>query len=162
MRAATGLIIGLCVARYISIHAAHAGCDIPKNPLIDYDTGISIHAAHAGCDVAYCISVAKNVHFNPRSPCGLRPYQQGINKLWSKFQSTQPMRAATLALPDSIMTNIFQSTQPMRAATVVPLTWVIVLMLFQSTQPMRAATSSSNYCSSWWLISIHAAHAGCD
>ena len=36
---------------YISIHAAHEGCD--KDMLLQYDEerNISIHAAHEGCDI---------------------------------------------------------------------------------------------------------------
>ena len=49
MRAATidGAVTLIIV--YISIHAAHAGCDISTSD--HYSEGrISIHAAHAGCD----------------------------------------------------------------------------------------------------------------
>ena len=57
----------------ISIHAAHAGCDGDKVVLTVTGTEISIHAAHAGCDVVF--------------------YPILLHLL--RFQSTQPMRAAT-------------------------------------------------------------------
>ena len=60
------------VGWWISIHAAHAGCDsIDDN--FNLRVMISIHAAHAGCDV--CIRTSFDVSM--------------------LFQSTQPMRAAT-------------------------------------------------------------------
>ena len=34
---------------------------------------ISIHAAHAGCDIRFRIACFRLSNFNPRSPCGLRP-----------------------------------------------------------------------------------------
>ena len=34
---------------------------------------ISIHAAHAGCDIYLSLFRKVDYNFNPRSPCGLRP-----------------------------------------------------------------------------------------
>ena len=56
---------------------------------------------------------------------------------------------------------IFQSTQPMRAAT-LHCRQKAHAGLFQSTQPMRAATDTGKMISSVAYISIHAAHEGCD
>ena len=78
----------------ISIHAPHEGCDVD---VLTAPTGakISIHAPHEGCDTAMGIS-ARTV---------------------SLFQSTHPMRGATLTFTAISRPPIFQSTHPMRGAT---------------------------------------------
>ena len=78
---------------------------------------ISIHAAHAGSDLKH------------------------IGLLITKLQ--------------------FQSTLPMRAATVYT-TIISYRRVFQSTLPMRAATIGRIQVRSYTDISIHAAHAGSD
>ena len=91
--AATGEVKSRDISAYISIHAAHAGCDnfIPTHADAD---GISIHAAHEGCDATtFVLSPPQFIsihaarvgsdrclvcnqtscfHFNPRCPCGQR------------------------------------------------------------------------------------------
>ena len=79
---------------------------------------ISIHAPHAGCDDSISLCRCRYVHFNPRTPCGVRRKQYlpiirvyGISihaphagcdwlntvkiKSMCVFQSTHPMRGAT-------------------------------------------------------------------
>ena len=101
-----------------------------------------------------------------------------------KFQSTHPMRDATLiarqacymplyfnpripcgmrrtpvdGLPD---VKKFQSTHPMRDAT-YPKYVITICSTFQSTHPMRDATTQVRFQSTVRKISIHASHAGCD
>ena len=124
----------------ISIHAPHAGCDIPIFRVAFLIT-ISIHAPHAGCDAGNTSVVVtdptfqsthpmrgatstahrrslKKSYFNPRTPCGVRPYMKGDRVTYGGFQSTHPMRGATTP-DDSPLVNIqlFQSTHPMRGAT---------------------------------------------
>ena len=72
MRAATIKPGELLIDLDISIHAAHEGCDHHGSGA-QYLFAISIHAAHEGCDSSYEFMVY----------------------IWQKFQSTQPMRAAT-------------------------------------------------------------------
>ena len=61
---------------------------------------------------------APNQHFNPRAPCGARP-GEFINNgpLQGAFQSTRPMRGATLKASALVSYHSFQSTRPMRGAT---------------------------------------------
>ena len=102
---------------------------------------ISIHAAHEGCDV---------VRTHPRTAAfkiSIHAAHEGCD--WVLPQPTCPPAK-------------FQSTQPMRAATVVTILKDFISTLFQSTQPMRAATTSWNTLRSESMISIHAAHEGCD
>ena len=77
------------------------------------------------------------------------------------FQSTRPMRGATLHLPQFSDTQIFQSTRPMRGATLeqlLPPSW----QKFQSTRPMRGATRVIERGKFVGAISIHTPHAGRD
>ena len=89
---ARGLSLRHCA---ISIHAPRAGSDTAV--IIAFRRGkISIHAPRAGSDKRfYCIAhVFEN--FNPRSPCGERP--EALQRLLCpvEFQSTLPVRGATV------------------------------------------------------------------
>ena len=216
-------------AFYISIHAPLAGCDAHIDGVADRDL-ISIHAPLAGCDVmtgsicapvrafqsthplrgatAYpCIDRADQTHFNPRTPCGVRPvvdggklYYNGISihaplagcdlgysarhDAWNAFQSTHPLRGATVCLPRAPVQLQFQSTHPLRGATScaarlaarstisihAPLAGcddrsqapVLYWRRFQSTHPLRGATARCRGCLIILNISIHAPLAGCD
>ena len=101
--------------------------------------GISIHAPHAGSDSWQGCLRCTHCYFNPRSPCGERP------------------PGATL-LSDA---NGFQSTLPMRGATIV-ICFPIGITQFQSTLPMRGATKAVQLIDQDDIISIHAPHAGSD
>ena len=79
-----------------------------------------------------------------------------------EFQSTRPLRGATAlarhALPPM---SLFQSTRPLRGATVWPI-HPIFPGLFQSTRPLRGATNLSVFFRAHDYISIHAPLAGRD
>ena len=105
-------------AKYISIHAPHAGCDQFSASFLLADgrfqsthpmrgatslrfnciplCHISIHAPHAGCDDVRHQTPCHLPYFNPRTPCGVRlkAILVGIDP-WVIFQSTHPMRGAT-------------------------------------------------------------------
>ena len=55
------------------------------------------------------------------------------------FQSTRPMRDATISREYETISDKFQSTRPMRDAT-SPHLGQCAIFLFQSTRPMRDAT----------------------
>ena len=100
---------------------------------------ISIHAPHAGSDLIVLASFRFNTYFNPRSPCGER---LPVAKYWGPttiFQSTLPMRGATVMIQYKQYQDIFQSTLPMRGATGANAK-VVAEGEFQSTLPMRGAT----------------------
>ena len=123
----------------ISIHTPHAGSD-PHNGVDAMDDLISIHTPHAGSDLVQI---------------------QGLSKE-DAFQSTLPMRGATIRFCKSSRQNAFQSTLPMRGATahadrIIKERWDFNphspcgerrkncskksgLSEFQSTLPMRGAT----------------------
>ena len=145
---------------------------------------ISIHAPHAGCDQSHKVSKLQVCDFNPRTPCGVRldaldcingteisihaphagcDYRQlsGTCCL-TGFQSTHPMRGATILEFDVCLLLKFQSTHPMRGATGIIFGGRIIAMIFQSTHPMRGATRAREATNRILAISIHAPHAGCD
>ena len=79
---------------------------------------ISIHAPLAGCDTASARSKRSVLYFNPRTPCGVRRDDQRYVIQPQPFQSTHPLRGATIKraiIP--IMAKEFQSTHPLRGAT---------------------------------------------
>ena len=81
----------------ISIHAPLAGCDRQW-----HDGGanktISIHAPLAGCDVLLPWLRQASRYFNPRTPCGVRPKLKQMQEALEEFQSTHPLRGATVYL----------------------------------------------------------------
>ena len=59
-------------------------------------TGISIHAPRAGSDQVIRVYVQNATYFNPRSPCGERRCMRPACSVSSVFQSTLPVRGATM------------------------------------------------------------------
>ncbi len=106
---------------------------------VEIENKISIHAPHAGSDLALTPICWIYLYFNPRSPCGERPIHCGADypafisihaphagsDLWGiiitsrclRFQSTLPMRGATVRHGITLEELAFQSTLPMRGAT---------------------------------------------
>ena len=101
---------------WISIHAPLAGCDLQRGAPAIRRT-ISIHAPLAGCDA-----------FRGKTD----------REVW-QFQSTHPLRGATLTSSHRGYSELFQSTHPLRGAT-----------RHGERRDQRAE------------ISIHAPLAGCD
>ena len=185
MRGATNADGTVNSAYWISIHAPHAGCDHVRVVRVVARELISIHAPHAGCDDYAKRRSRQRSHFNPRTPCGVRPrlsmllrsFRQNFNprtpcgvRLFSRgqypaherFQSTHPMRGATLSSKSwKNRTFYFNPRTPcgVRPWAGIP---EIPDIPFQSTHPMRGATVffQGYVCIS--MISIHAPHAGCD
>ena len=82
--------------------------------------------------------------FNPRTPCGVRQFKLELKILMLTFQSTHPMRGATVHRGRSGASCAqFQSTHPMRGATLHPLLSAHSQQRFQSTHPMRGATGGA-------------------
>ena len=124
----------------ISIHAPRAGSDCADR-MHRTQRQISIHAPRAGSDTVFRMRHLSRCHFNPRSPCGERqnsctdPANQrqisihapraGSDKMTHSYAQPQPE---------------FQSTLPVRGAT-LSTTLHTTFLLFQSTLPVRGATS---------------------
>ena len=95
MRGATLYTIGSPSRSVISIHAPHAGSDKKYLATREHFL-ISIHAPHAGSDKGQAPGQGPNLYFNPRSPCGERLGGVSNSQHVYGFQSTLPMRGATL------------------------------------------------------------------
>ena len=124
----------------ISIHAPHAGCDAPLAAHFLSASSISIHAPHAGCDSRCGPRLQQRLDFNPRTPCGVRQKYAYDRGAVHRFQSTHPMRGATMA----------KSSKRFFQGYFNPRTPCGVRHVLRQTQEGHAA------------ISIHAPHAGCD
>ena len=126
---------------------------------------ISIHAPLAGCDGARMAAVWWRLYFNPRTPCGVRPVVRHRDRPPPMhFNPRTPCgvrlacgSAATVVVP-------FQSTHPLRGATLrravaARLTFISIHaplagcdcpwslkrprpLRFQSTHPLRGATAA--------------------
>ena len=68
------------------------------SPLESIAGMISIHAPHAGSDFQSGLQMTFGEDFNPRSPCGERLSAAVSKVVSSKFQSTLPMRGATVGV----------------------------------------------------------------
>ena len=62
--------------------------------------GVSIHAPHAGRDRRVLRGSSRQRRFNPRAPCGARLNLHLPRCFACKFQSTRPMRGATVRVRD--------------------------------------------------------------
>ena len=100
----------------VSIHAPRAGRDTPAQPRTPREL-VSIHAPRAGRDSRTGARAITSKSFNPRAPCGARHTLWGIAEEYCAFQSTRPVRGATLWKNICAMTKKFQSTRPVRGAT---------------------------------------------
>ena len=83
----------------ISIHAPLAGCD-HSDLQLRVRLIISIHAPLAGCDCDMSRETGDKRHFNPRTPCGVRRELHALLLEIVEFQSTHPLRGATVITSD--------------------------------------------------------------
>ena len=126
---------------------------------------VSIHAPHAGRDRRRRERRHRCGCFNPRAPCGARPFSRmasvsrsvsihapraGRDRTTSanssfnaSFQSTRPVRGATSQPAELPAGQKFQSTRPVRGATMIS-TMTFSGCRFQSTRPVRGATGCRN------------------
>ena len=87
-------------AAYVSDFNPHSPCGERQwaGPADANGIAISIHTPHAGSDVVKLPDQLHHQNFNPHSPCGERQYLPCVLARRSTFQSTLPMRGATVAL----------------------------------------------------------------
>ena len=123
---------------------------------------ISIHAPLAGCDGCLCHSSARRLDFNPRTPCGVRQCVQAHRSQAGWISIHAPLAGCDRhALRGIRIRRQFQSTHPLRGATLCGRTFRRAER-FQSTHPLRGATRAENLGKAVRVISIHAPLAGCD
>ena len=169
--------------------------------------GISIHAPHAGCD-KFCYNCQSllalfqsthpmrgatggvgfprrnRFHFNPRTPCGVRPFRTPLIGVTRIFQSTHPMRGATTMPSEAAADSEISIHAPHagcdhdrhaddhRHRYFNPRTPCGVRPVCSAIAPIRANFNPRTPCGVrrnaraavrlTGRISIHAPHAGCD
>ncbi len=80
-------------------------------------SSISIHAPHAGCDgTAWEVAVPER-YFNPRTPCGVRRIRRSCSRPRGHFNPRTPCGVRPKTAADKYEAQQFQSTHPMRGAT---------------------------------------------
>mgnify|MGYP000072550449 CR=1 FL=1 len=170
--------------RSISIHAPRMGRDLGVD-CVDCVDCISIHAPRMGRDcrvpgffpdppdfnprapygarlVSYVYAVGLRRHFNPRAPCGARRYTAQPSGLCYEFQSTRPMRGATINTREEMQTPGFQSTRPMRGATIPMYVWQRRADISIHAPHAGRDREPHGHAGNNEPISIHAPHAGRD
>ena len=127
---------------------------------------ISIHAPRAGRDTSARERSSPPSNFNPRAPCGARPGPRWIFSHDRHFNPRAPCGARPRLEPSNVETFLFQSTRPVRGATIFdlrkhcvqtisihapragrdlhPSTVCIAPDRFQSTRPVRGATDTKD------------------
>ena len=102
---------------------------------------ISIHAPLAGRDPSGATATKEKGNFNPRAPCGARPVGRDRNKGERKFQSTRPLRGATIVLDVLAKQGMISIHAPLAGRDPYYQHGVqFSKERFQSTRPLRGAT----------------------
>ena len=114
-------------------------------------------ATHPLLQVQVCLLIS--IHA-PREGSDFRRFCTR-NPIARSFQSTLPVRGATVIQGGPPAEYTFQSTLPVRGAT-FPAANVAYMLRFQSTLPVRGATTDWAYLGEWVCISIHAPREGSD
>ena len=132
-RRARGAPLFLC--KGISIHAPHAGSDIVPFLCTSLLIPISIHAPHAGSDLYNHSGQDHELDFNPRPPCGERPEPRLCLLSVILFQSTPPMRGATVSVQPACLGIKISIHAPHAGSDCVALGAVFVLVDFNPRPP---------------------------
>ena len=147
----------------ISIHAPHAGCDSYEQIAKTYSVAFQSTHPMRGATRDVVRLIKKQNDFNPRTPCGVRPAAR--KKAEARyFISIHAPHAGCDEAAERFRTawEQFQSTHPMRGAT-IPYDSHHVLRGISIHAPHAGCDhivdmDGREYCE----ISIHAPHAGCD
>ena len=165
LRGATEIVPGDLAVGDISIHAPLAGCDGAGSFVYSSNISISIHAPLAGCDLDFLHPYGYNKHFNPRTPCGVRPpfrwslrhlyhfnprtpcgvrlfVKQGIVKL-SGISIHAPLAGCDQGSSGRVQRQEISIHAPLAGCDFGHWEGDCVCGKFQSTHPLRGATRSA-------------------
>ena len=145
----------------ISIHAARVGSDCRRRNQ-SFQDDISIHAARVGSDRKIGARLGTDLYFNPRCPCGQRPFCGALSLPQRYFNPRCPCGQR----PEQVERMLAEFNISIHAARVGSdhgrryqrRPW----LKFQSTLPVWAATTVMPLCNPQENISIHAARVGSD
>ena len=99
---------------------------------------ISTHAPLAGRDITNLCRTLLRMDFNPRAPCGARPFLPTRQCLPKEFQPTRPLRGATAKLLTTLLPLVFQPTRPLRGATFLGAGFLRIILNFNPRAPCGA------------------------
>ncbi len=122
---------------------------------------ISIHAPLAGRDASHIAFDGRNSHFNPRAPCGARHRAYSPPRSTAHFNPRAPCGARRSPSSGYLWDAAFQSTRPLRGAT-VPLPPQVQVLLISIHAPLAGRDPGTAHRSPMQTISIHAPLAGRD
>ena len=125
-------------------------------------SAISIHAAREGGDSQLTPNAAETAQFHPRRP-SRRRRRQGVPNYGRKlFQSTPPVKAATLFSIFAFTGSEISIHAAREGGDQRRCYSLGCVCTFQSTPPVKAATQQIRQCLQFRHISIHAAREGGD
>ena len=132
--------------RYISIHAPHTGRDRPNCHCRHQQRPISIHAPHTGRDGVALGQNLELVLFQSTRPIRGATLMGENGCILPKFQSTRPIRGATPRLRQRRQTRISISIHAPHTGRDTCIDFRCQrLAEFQSTRPIRGATHNGVY-----------------
>ena len=102
------------------------------------------------------------LHFNPRTPRGVRRTTGVYLGIPQRFQSTHPARGATIGIPAGHNPLLYFNPRTPRGVRRFGCHITPLFYQFQSTHPARGATPASSDTLLPETISIHAPREGCD
>ncbi len=123
---------------------------------------ISIHAPLAGCDGQTSASGNAQADFNPRTPCGVRLVRVELTPPDDVFQSTHPLRGATLVLALHFDFLNISIHAPLAGCDLSTHIRVAAEKNFNPRTPCGVRLAHERYSRAHRDISIHAPLAGCD
>ena len=80
-------------ATFQSTHSLRSATREAQEKLLEAE--VSIHALLAECDPGIYPCISGLLSFNPRTPCGVRPFSFDLYATFGRFQSTHSLRSAT-------------------------------------------------------------------
>ena len=133
-------------------HSRYLGCPLPK---------VSIHAPRAGRDHRRILGVYPRRSFNPRAPCGARPFFFADWRTAASFNPRAPCGARRVEQPRGLDTRGFNPRAPCGARRELTLSDSIQLG-FNPRAPCGARPAVPQRSAQDHAVSIHAPRAGRD
>ena len=155
--------IFLCSLHHdISIHAPLMGCDARADSSGNTHY-ISIHAPLTGCDNALDCFETYCLDFNPRTPYGMRHTVLRHVLPFFLFQSTHPLRDATVFVGASVPSNDISIHAPLTGCDKTLATFFATPKAISIHAPLTGCDLGDIYNAIHAIqISIHAPLTGCD
>ena len=126
------------------------------------ETAISIHAPRAGSDYLRKYTIWVDKYFNPRSPCGERHRRRVAHHAGDEFQSTLPVRGATLPQRAPLRHMGISIHAPRAGSDSSTISSMSVRSYFNPRSPCGERRFADGTFEFWRTISIHAPRAGSD